>query len=377
MKRSMRNGLGVLAAIAVLGVAGVAQGEAQERQRVQVAPENRVFGVLNGTGSYLGASILEVDDERAAEAGLGEEFGVYVSTVSEEGPAADAGLETGDVITSWNGERVEGVVELQRLLRETPPGRTVSLGVVRDGDERTVEVELADRSPRTFTVPGTGRLELRRSGDAPRLVRPEGRTGRSFMLARRARLGIGIQSLGEQLADYFGVEGGALVTSVQEDSPAGRAGLRAGDVIVRFGDDDVEDPGDLLEALRAVEPGTVEVGIVRDGSARTLTVEFSEDDTSAFGGVLGDGVNFRLWSGEGEDFSVEPFRMEGVEWGPMELDGFEIEPFQWHWEGVDGDGIQVRIPRIEVPGFEVPAIRLPEIEVPGFRMTAPRVEVRV
>ena len=100
--------------------------------------------------------------------------------------------------------------------------------------------------------------------------------GRVFYLGGRPRLGANTQSLGDQLAEYFGVEGGVLVTSVHEDTPAAAGGLRAGDVIVGLGDEDIDDPGDLREALAEVEAGGGGGRIVRDGAEQTLTVELED-----------------------------------------------------------------------------------------------------
>ena len=103
---------------------------------------------------------------------------------------------------------------------------------------------------------------------------------RVFYLSGRPRLGANTQSLGDQLAEYFGVEGGVLVTSVHEDTPAAEGGLRAGDVIVGLGDEDIDDPDDLRRALSDLEPGEVSVRIVRDGAEQTLTVELEERESA-------------------------------------------------------------------------------------------------
>jgi serine protease Do len=106
--------------------------------------------------------------------------------------------------------------------------------------------------------------------------------GRMFLrgwLGQGRRLGLSYDDLGEQLARYFKVDGGVLVTSVEEDGPAARAGLKAGDVIVRFDGKAVKDGGDLREALDGVEAGkTAAVGIQREGRAMDLTVTIGGDE---------------------------------------------------------------------------------------------------
>lgn len=387
MRRGMLGAVGVALGVGVLAatVSTIDTASAQEREGERPRVRMMAFG---GSGGWLGARIQDVDEELAEEAGLPGVYGARVESVVEDGPAAGAGLEEGDVIARWNGDRVESVAELQRLLRETPGGRTVTLGLIRSGDERDVRVELGDRADRAghlrMVVPTPDearRLRLR----SPRplrereiTVRPRQGVG-GFLVARGGRLGVSIQRLGSQLAEFFGVEGGALVTSVTEDSPAEAAGLRAGDVIVGIGDEQVEEPGDLIGALRERGAGPVSVRIVRDRQEREVTVELEERGLR--GGA--DHGGLRVWTDEGPaSFRVESFELPEIELGPMELEGFEMEPRSWRfdldWSWGDAEPIEVRVPRIEVPGLEVPAIRLPAIEVPGFDLqvpAAPRVRV--
>lgn len=374
-------GAGLAVAALALAGAGAAILEAQESDnRTVIAPRGRTLSFAQGSGGYLGVGIMEVDADEASEAGVSARYGVYISTVSDDSPASEAGIEEGDVIVRWNGERLEGVAQLQRLVRETPVGRTVELTVMRGSSEREISLALAEASNApTFALPGGDRFELRRGMDAPLLDLRDGQGSRSFIFSRRPRLGASIQSLGEQLADYFGVEGGALVTEVSADSPAEAAGLRAGDVIVELAGETVEGPGDLLELLAEQEAGEVEMRIYRDGSARTLTVEIEEPgDEARFPGAWRNGDNIRFRSGDGDDLSIEPMTLDGWELGPIEFDGFEMEPFEWNFDlnGLgDGNGIQISIPRIEIPGFDLGTIEIPDIHVPGLSVRGPRMHI--
>ncbi|WP_420447699.1 PDZ domain-containing protein [Candidatus Palauibacter sp.] len=298
--KDWKDSLGIGLAVALVAglYAGVAPAAAQEDEDARRAAVRVSYP---GSGGYLGVDVTDVDDERASELGMPQPRGVYIFDVVDGEPAAEAGLESGDVIVAWNGERLESVAQLRRLTGETPPGRAVDLTVLRDGAERDVTVELAGRTGfasrggMTFISP---QIDLSRayspsSRDArERALEVEERLrdareraaeglNRVFFLGGRPRLGANTQSLGDQLAEYFGVEAGVLVTSVHEDTPAAEGGLRAGDVIVGIGDEDVNDPNDLREALADVEPGEVSVRIVRDGAAQTLTVEL-EDREGAF-----------------------------------------------------------------------------------------------
>ena len=82
-----------------------------------------------GSGSFLGIGVQEIDSERAKALNLREERGVEVTRVEDDSPAAKGGIQTGDVVLEYNGDRVEGVEEFMRMVRETPPGRDVKLSI--------------------------------------------------------------------------------------------------------------------------------------------------------------------------------------------------------------------------------------------------------
>lgn len=292
-RESLAIGLAValVAGLYAGGAPAAAQEDAEDdrRERVRVA--------FSGGGAYLGVEIRDVDGERASELGMSRAYGVYIDGVVDGEPAAEAGIEEGDVVVAWNGERVESVAGLRRLVSETLPGRVVDLTVLRDGAEREVSVELAERagffsgtrgltwvSPQidlTQISPSSARTRARAlEVTEERLRDARERTAeglsRVLYLSGRPRLGANTQSLGDQLAEYFGVEGGVLVTSVYEDTPAAEGGLRAGDVIVGLGDEEIDDPDDLRRALADLEPGEVSLRVVRDGAEQTLTVELEE-----------------------------------------------------------------------------------------------------
>ena len=97
-----------------------------------------------GSGSYLGVYLEEVTAERVKELGLGEERGAIISKVVEGSPAEKAGLKENDVVVSFNDRRIDSVRELQRLLNETPAGRNVRLGVLRQGSEMEMAATLGE-----------------------------------------------------------------------------------------------------------------------------------------------------------------------------------------------------------------------------------------
>lgn len=282
--------------------------------RVAPAPPSLMSLRMTNSGSYLGVYIREVTEEDVERLELREERGALVTDVPDEGPAAEAGFQADDVIVSWNGARLESAAQLRRLVGETPAGRSVDLGYVRDGGQRTATVELGSRSHSVTRWSQRGdlgadirdRLE-RPLGDAQLRLR-ELRDGRGDfrVFMQGGRLGVGIQNLGEQLAEYFGAEdGGVLVTSVREGSPAADAGLRAGDVILRVDDERVENPRDLVREIGDSDAGEIELRILRDGQERTIRATLPERPDGVGGLQSGNAYFFAPEMGDFE-FEMPP-----------------------------------------------------------------------
>jgi serine protease Do len=240
-------------------------------------PETMFFFQAGGT--YLGVGVKEINAERARALKLKEEHGVEITTVEPESPAEKAGLKPGDVVLEYNGQRVEGTQQFVRFVRETPPGRTVRLMVFRSGSAQTLTATVAERKGRAFNIPSPKlgedievriRKELEGLRDVPRVT----------MSWRAGVLGIEGEALrGSQLGDYFGVKEGVLVRSVMKDSPAEKAGLKAGDVIVKVDDRAVDEPRDITAALRSARDAskkTFPVVIVRDKKESTVQVTLDE-----------------------------------------------------------------------------------------------------
>lgn len=241
---------------------------AQPEEQI-LSPE--AFGWSDSGRSYLGVDIQDINADRVSALKLKEERGVEVTMVDQDAPAGKAGLKEHDVILEFNSTRVESEEQLRRLIRETPPGRTVALGISRDGNPMKINVQLADRGktateamPKVFTLP--------RVQEIPRIEIP----GYSLQVRTySSTLGIQTESLGQQMAEYFGVkDGGVLVSSVEKGSAAEKAGLKAGDVIVRADNEKLTDRADLSRILRNHrEGGKVTLVIVREKHEQTITVD--------------------------------------------------------------------------------------------------------
>jgi len=229
------------------------------------------------TGSYLGIDITDVTPERLSALKLKDERGVEVTIVDQDAPAGKAGIKEHDVILTMNGTTVESAAQLRRMIRETPPGRVVTLGISRDGQPLTVKVQLADRS-KAFAYNFSNKKDLHIE-IPPMPPMPDFDLPVSVVVVHSSvRSGLAVESITPQLGEFFGVKDGkgVLVRSVEKGSRAEKAGFRAGDVIIRVNDQAVQDTSDFSHAIRSKSGGTVEVVIVRDKKEQTLSLPIPE-----------------------------------------------------------------------------------------------------
>ena len=227
--------------------------------------------------SYLGVGFSEIDADRAKALQLKEARGVEIKCVDENSPAAKAGLQIGDVVLEYNGEHIEGAEQFTRLIKETPPGRSASLVVWRNGATKTVSAAIGTRQsgPSVFefdgedfalampALPAMPAMPAFRMPDIPR----------TFMSWRSPILGIESESLNPQLAEFFGVKDGVLVRSVNRGSAAEKAGFKAGDVIIKVDGERVTTPKEISSILQeSRSKGSVSVTVVRHQKEMTLSV---------------------------------------------------------------------------------------------------------
>lgn len=256
-----------------------------------VAPEgraeSRVFSFSMGDGGYLGVETADVSRDNYAKFGLREVRGVAVEKVMEGSPAATAGLQAGDVIIKFNGEDVASVRKLTRLISEVAPDHKVKVTILRSGDEREITATLGKREIPSHAVVGTsgapGRIRIPEFPDLPAIppgemrVMPFPRTGDGefstlFGGFGGRQIGVSVTPLTKQLADHFNVPSGVMINNVRENSPAAKAGLKAGDIIVEAEGSEVKRDFDLIRAIDARKDGDVQLTVVRNGSRQTLRV---------------------------------------------------------------------------------------------------------
>lgn len=256
--------------------------------------------------SYLGISMRDVSQDEVGPLKLKEARGAEIVTVDHDGPAGKVGLSEHDVVLQMNGQPIEGGEQLRRMLRETPAGRTITLLVSRSGQLQTVNVQLANRADverqaweQHFSVPdpesqpaaaaADSALPATGAAQAPMAARPGFVSGGPVASAeptahslnflpllsfRSAYTGAMLDSLGPQLASFFGARPGTglLIKSVDANSPASSAGLKAGDVVVKVNSVEVTQPNDWLHAMREHKGQPVQVTVLRDKREETLSL---------------------------------------------------------------------------------------------------------
>ena len=225
-------------------------------------------------GSYLGVGAMDMTPERAKALNLKEERGVEISRVDADGPAAKGGLKEGDVVLDYNGQSVQSMNQLSRLVQETPVGRQVRLLIWRSGATQTLTVTIGERKNQPMMIgPESGwnfnMPTMPNMPEMPNMEMPK------FGAMPNRSLGIFGEPLGteEQLAEFFGVQDGVLVRSVVRGSAAEKAGIKAGDVITKVDDEKVGTSADITRALRKnASKKTVTVVVVRNKREMPITV---------------------------------------------------------------------------------------------------------
>jgi serine protease Do len=213
------------------------------------------------TRGRIGVGIGVLEREAIDELGLKERAGALVSTVSEGSAAEKAGLEPGDIILTYNSKPVKNDRDLVQMVTATKPGTTVPLRIVRDRQERSVNITVDELDLDAEAGRNT------RNNAGPREAVPEPATTRGF--------GMTIENVTPDLARRLRLENerGAVITDVEEDSPAGRRQLRPGDVIVRVGSVAINTAVDAQRELGRVQSGgTALLRIIRQGQQIFLTV---------------------------------------------------------------------------------------------------------
>jgi hypothetical protein len=297
-----------------------------------------------GRRAWLGVYTQSITSDLRESLDLDEDEGVVVSGVIDGGPADRAGVRKGDVILSYNSRTIHSSQELSELVADSDVGQTIALRVSRNGQHRTIDVELesrrsgdddawetpvprmtprapaAPRAPRAPAAPrapkaphddhehdddhgeksrtyefefdddGNGEWQ---DGDGRRVRRFTLPNGEGMFVAGRGRLGVNVLDANSDEAREYGSSrrSGAMISRVLDGTPAERAGLRAGDVVTRVDGATIADADDLVRAIRNADD-EVTLTYVRRGDTRTATIELG-DRVRVFGTPGVDGNRIR------------------------------------------------------------------------------------
>lgn len=295
-----RNKLALILAL-ILGVGVIAGGIAYAQESTASTPQmailddddqepaDRSFSFFIDGGAFLGVGTEDITRENMGRYGMREVRGVGVTQVIKDSPAEKAGLKKDDVILRFDGESVTSTRKLSRLVSESSADQTVRLTISRGGAEQEVSATLSKHNMANVLGAGIRDQVLRGiEKDWPQIKSDDGNFVFSFFGNRR--IGVSTQTLTKQLSDYFGAkDGGVLITSVTENSPAAKAGLKAGDVITAIDGEKVDSSGDVSRVINKKQEGEVSLTILRDHSTRTvnLTPEKKEQPTILRPGTIG------------------------------------------------------------------------------------------
>mgnify|MGYP005834500031 CR=1 FL=1 len=228
---------------------------------------------------YFGVYLGGMDDELRESLKFNDVGGAFIDGVVPGGPAEKAGVQDGDIIVQFDGKNVADESDLRNLIRSTPPGKSVNIKIFREGvyKDLTVKIEEAPDKPDysdLYKKSYRHNMDLSKDDSCP----------------CGAWLGVEIQNLSEQLGEYFKVKDGegVLIMTVVENSPAEKAGLKAGDVIIAAGGREIERRYDLIRILRdKKENDKINLTVIRDGKKKSFEITLGappQDTCSQFPG---------------------------------------------------------------------------------------------
>ncbi len=185
-------------------------------EAMRVADQLRTNGKM--TRGRIGVALGEMTKEIAESLGLGKPRGAYVRNVEPGGPAATGGIESGDVILSFNGRDIGKSTDLPRAVGETKPGTSANVQVWRKGATKDLMVSVVDTE--------AGQVAVKKAD------------GSNSSGANANSLGVAVSELSDSKKKELNIRNGVEVTGLG-DGPLARAGVRPGDVIIRIADADI------------------------------------------------------------------------------------------------------------------------------------------
>ncbi len=211
---------------------------------------------------WLGVRIQAVSDDIAEGLGLDEARGALVADITPDSPAAKAGIKTGDVILEFDGQKIQAMRELPRIVANTRIGKAVDVVVLRKGERKTLKVTIAELEESDAEVASA--------------------TPKEPVIAEADALGLTLSSITPELRDRFGIAEdveGVVVTDVRPDGNAAARGVRPGDVVVEVGLEPVKRPKDVLSKVEAAAKAnrkSVLLLLDRGGDQRFVAIEIGK-----------------------------------------------------------------------------------------------------
>jgi membrane-associated protease RseP (regulator of RpoE activity) len=245
-------------------------------------------GIPPHAPGYLGILFQDLSDDQITALHLKSGRGVEVVMVDHDGPAGKAGLQPHDVIVSLNGQTITGAEALRRMIHDAGVGAGIALLVLRDGRQITVNAQLAYRGEvereavaRMVAAdpPGGEDAPVADGAEESEAVDPVAPDtpshSRSFlmqMLHTTPFTGLMLEAMEPQLAGFFGAPAGVglLVETVEPNSPAAAAGLRAGDVILKADSFEVKSTSAWVRRLHAARGRGIALVVLRGKQEQTM-----------------------------------------------------------------------------------------------------------
>jgi C-terminal processing protease CtpA/Prc len=277
---ALRVVLAILAAGLLVSPAWAGPGCKMYAKLTKPESEHKVVKVEVETGgAWLGVTIQDLDESLREAMDIDEDAeGVLVGDVVEDSPAEKAGIVKGDIILLVDDESIVDVSQLVDEIKSREPDTKAEITVLRDGKKKTLGAVLGSRPEKLMTLGSLFDLEALKGLEHIEI--PQINIGISGW-GGRGRLGVYVDDLSEGLAEYFGVPDGkgVLVEDVVDDSPAEKAGIKAGDVILEIDGERIYDTEGLVEEIREMEADEeTPIVVLRKGKKITLKATVSEPE---------------------------------------------------------------------------------------------------
>lgn len=263
-------GMIVILALFTIGVVDCSAAKSDDQRRIVIKKRG---------GASLGVVVSTADEKALKDSNL--KGGAQILEVFEDSEAKSIGLLEGDIITQFDGKKIESANDLRKAVGELKEERKAELVIYRKGKEMkmTATLKPSDKEA-TVTVNSDDEdvlVDIDEDFDEGFRYQFFNREFAPFLDGKGSYLGVEATDISKQMLEYFEVQYGVLIEEVLKNSPAEKAGLKAGDIIQKINDKKIEDFSDLRRALNYYDPGDkVKLEYVRKGKKITATVELSK-----------------------------------------------------------------------------------------------------